>query len=1298
MVKATAKTLLLRAVEGAAGGDAEQFISLLQKRTSDDFDVQEGIEALSKKEVTKVWSHLLGAVKGIVNEEKFAYDEDEEEGVTEEECAQAVAFLTAVTALARAWLEEEDRVAPADLLQVAEQLHCIMLYLGGAGMAGANLQVAISRLCEKWWLGERPGADQLVACLLPWLLATALQEDGTAADVKRMYAMRNALLLLDFDDRKSSEDMRELLLRALINPAFLRCAEGQRFLTFIFGLTPSLIEEIHSVIKPQLPKAKKTLLKVYGEIYFKAWKGCQGKPAYSEKVSDAVQDLMHSCVHAASPGLHKSLLALLKVFHDQKKVVRVVDALLLKLYGPFLWHALKVANPAVREQACTVLVDAFPLQDPNADAVAADKTLQKQFDALWELLDDTHPTVRAAAVRGACRILTVFWEAIPSTTTRPLLTKMAAQLAFDASSPAVRVAVVEGMTALLDCPLALGVLKALLPSISSVLHDKNPRVRLAFVHLLQRVKAVRQITYYHICHVDAIQARLAADAKDRPAIASAITKLLMNSYFPQGGKGEVQVSRCIVFMEQNPSAATAFYSHIAEHAGVGPATKMIVMLTKVVLTAIDNDNSNKLIKKQQQQEKKKTGKGKKRAPEPETDGEEDSDADGGEKETNLTATDSNTMANILRVVTAIWASIASSLPEPINKACQEMLDEAISPMVLRLFYETFKVAEGPRAELLNLAGFASSGGEASLLEDIIGELLSMPADADPSSYGPIVSLLCAWKQQGHLVAAVVDSLNDAFSFPDGQETPQEGRKKHSGKRPRGGKGQSSKAQLPPALALGVLGHLLEGKDEVVALARQAVVGDAQVAERVRNALDKARVMADTRLWQPSKTAKERAACPDAMLIRALELLGRLHIHESTNTAAEEDTALPFSMSTRGLMIWMSDRVLPALNASYTPEDGHASPAEDSPAHPRARRKSSKNSMSANTARARSLACGIATVVMALSSDWLALMGPDATEITTQAETWGKCLLDRLAEEEENAITSIAPMLPLLCRLVHQLSGAGCKAPSSLWEVLLRCAHLGVADETNDEEAEIQRAPMVNLKGMGVACVPRMLKTSFLLHSRNNTVDDLTDRLLGFAISQSHLDIDEEESPAKKGKKKRRKASSPSTTKERKQPTLAELRNLSLGMDVGAAVQLSPSAASVLASILHSNAACRSALNLSLKQVTASAADPASPVLAAFLMGAMVDFAPPSIAAEVTLKVHSTLKLHPACQPEYFIEDEEACGTGETPSTAKLLAAALQAVYLRLEEAHQNALSGSDSSAAGSPSPNCSSGPRVEAAA
>lgn len=69
---------------------------------------------------------------------------------------------------------------------------------------------------------------------VPWLLVRALQT-GRAADVKRVFAMRQGLALLDYQDA-SSDDIKRLMLRAMFSPPFLKVSEGRRFLAFLFTL------------------------------------------------------------------------------------------------------------------------------------------------------------------------------------------------------------------------------------------------------------------------------------------------------------------------------------------------------------------------------------------------------------------------------------------------------------------------------------------------------------------------------------------------------------------------------------------------------------------------------------------------------------------------------------------------------------------------------------------------------------------------------------------------------------------------------------------------------------------------------------------------------------------------------------------------------------------------------------------------------------------------------------------------------------------------------------------------------
>jgi condensin-2 complex subunit G2 len=165
-------------------------------------------------------------------------------------------------------------------------------------------------------------------------------------------------------------------------------------------------------------------------------------------------------------------------------------------------------------------------------------------------LYDESVAVRCIAVTGVCRVLGVYWELIPEHTIRVLLAHVVNDLAHDSSSSNVRAAVVEGLRYLLDNHLSHPVLKgnsnnvcvshnilALLPTLSTLLHDNAEKVRSEFVTLLASIKPIKSIKFYDISPVDHLLARLAID----PALAQKITELLLNSYFPHTKEASEQV-------------------------------------------------------------------------------------------------------------------------------------------------------------------------------------------------------------------------------------------------------------------------------------------------------------------------------------------------------------------------------------------------------------------------------------------------------------------------------------------------------------------------------------------------------------------------------------------------------------------------------------------------------------------------------------------------------------------------------------------------------------------------------------
>ena len=78
-----------------------------------------------------------------------------------------------------------------------------------------------------------------------------------------------------------------------------------------------------------------------------------------------------------------------------------------------------------RRNALQLLIDGFPLQDPEAPAEETDELLTRQFTLIGAALGDDVPAVRVTAILGVCRLLNVFWELVPSPTIAGFLKRLA---------------------------------------------------------------------------------------------------------------------------------------------------------------------------------------------------------------------------------------------------------------------------------------------------------------------------------------------------------------------------------------------------------------------------------------------------------------------------------------------------------------------------------------------------------------------------------------------------------------------------------------------------------------------------------------------------------------------------------------------------------------------------------------------------------------------------------------------------------------------------------------------------------
>lgn len=159
-----------------------------------------------------------------------------------------------------------------------------------------------------------------------------------------------------------------------------------------------------------------------------------------------------------------------------------------------LCFSLQVANSNVRKNALHLLLDLFPLEDPDSSKEAKDALLGSEFYLLEKLLVDNCPDVRVVAVEGCCRVLHLFWEIIPSPAIPKVLTKIFDDMSHDISNE-VRLSTVNGIIYLLSNPQSHEILKVLLPRVRHLMLDNVLAIRKAVVDLLLVIRDIQNFQF-----------------------------------------------------------------------------------------------------------------------------------------------------------------------------------------------------------------------------------------------------------------------------------------------------------------------------------------------------------------------------------------------------------------------------------------------------------------------------------------------------------------------------------------------------------------------------------------------------------------------------------------------------------------------------------------------------------------------------------------------------------------------------------------------------------------------------------
>ncbi|KAI0565829.1 hypothetical protein FGB62_14g037 [Gracilaria domingensis] len=209
-------------------GEPSSLLAVYERHRSrdDSLDLAELLSLLSEKSTPEVASLLHEAISKVLRAEDSHRNEQSDE--------KRMDALEAGVDMA--WLLVQKRVTPLN-----SSLRQLIIYLHTALLSSipTHIQNQISKVCEWMWTSADKERDQVVPRTIVYLLMRSFGEEstklpsrkiGTASDVRRIFALRKALNVLDLSSNAAhSETLRNLLLRCATSAVYLRVEEGASF-------------------------------------------------------------------------------------------------------------------------------------------------------------------------------------------------------------------------------------------------------------------------------------------------------------------------------------------------------------------------------------------------------------------------------------------------------------------------------------------------------------------------------------------------------------------------------------------------------------------------------------------------------------------------------------------------------------------------------------------------------------------------------------------------------------------------------------------------------------------------------------------------------------------------------------------------------------------------------------------------------------------------------------------------------------------------------------------------------------
>lgn len=205
---------------------AKEFLSLSNKN-----ELQERIEIMTVVQLEQFWLVLDNlSTNQISFIDRCAQQMDQGQSVDSE-----MSCLLKIVACAESTMKLESKSLLPNLEKCISKIAVLLLYPNNLASNFKEIKITIARFIESWWSSNNAAAINSIVYLIPFLLIECLKPGVKAADFKRLWNIRGGFLLLDYQN-ESTFLIRELIMDALICPAFVNSPVGEKLLVYFLTL------------------------------------------------------------------------------------------------------------------------------------------------------------------------------------------------------------------------------------------------------------------------------------------------------------------------------------------------------------------------------------------------------------------------------------------------------------------------------------------------------------------------------------------------------------------------------------------------------------------------------------------------------------------------------------------------------------------------------------------------------------------------------------------------------------------------------------------------------------------------------------------------------------------------------------------------------------------------------------------------------------------------------------------------------------------------------------------------------